>query len=96
MKPNDILCPMCDEGCGKFYPATDVDPGFREGIGEEFSNESGEWHCSQSCLDRHDDLLKDTLQDVPETDPLGLPRAYVAQIDEEFNPNAIYVGNRKV
>jgi hypothetical protein len=52
MKPNDILCPMCGEVCGKFYPADDVDPGFREGKGEEFMDEFLNFHCSQSCLDR--------------------------------------------
>ena len=51
MKPNDIICPMCGVVCGKFYPATDVDPGFREGIGEEFMDEFLNFHCSQSCLD---------------------------------------------
>jgi hypothetical protein len=42
---------MCGVVCGKFYPATDVDPGFREGIGEEFMDEFLNFHCSQSCLD---------------------------------------------
>jgi len=51
MKPNDIICPTCQEVCGKFYPATDVDPGFREGKGEEFADEFLNWHCSQACLD---------------------------------------------
>jgi hypothetical protein len=57
MKPNDILCPMCDEVCGKYYPATEIDPGFCEGIGENFitvdASGFGVWHCSQTCLDEH-------------------------------------------
>jgi hypothetical protein len=52
MKPNDIICPSCGVVCGKFYPANAVDPGFREGIGEEFMDEFLNFHCSQACLDK--------------------------------------------
>ena len=31
-----IHCPCCDEPCGKEYPNTHEDPGYREGIGENF------------------------------------------------------------
>jgi hypothetical protein len=49
---NIIDCPGCGEPCGKEYPATHEDPGFREGKGENFSlEEDGTWFCSQRCLD---------------------------------------------
>jgi hypothetical protein len=54
MRPNDIICP-CGDVCGKRYPATEVDPGFAEGIGENFTSEDGAWHCSQDCLDENND-----------------------------------------
>ena len=46
-----IHCPVCDEPCGKEYPADQTDPGFREGIGENFTTSEGVWHCSEFCLD---------------------------------------------
>jgi hypothetical protein len=51
MKPNDIICPTCGEFCGKRYPSTFEDPGFCEGIGENFVLDMV-WHCSQNCLDQ--------------------------------------------
>ena len=45
-----IECATCGEPCGKQYPATHEEPGFREGIGENFALDS-EWFCSQKCLD---------------------------------------------
>jgi hypothetical protein len=51
MKPNDIICPTCGEVCGKRYPSTFEDPGFCEGIGENFVLDMV-WHCSQNCLDQ--------------------------------------------
>ena len=60
MKPNDILCPMCGAVCGKRYPSTWDDPGFCEGIGENFTLSNGTgfgtWHCSQACLDKSEKL----------------------------------------
>ena len=107
MKPNDIICPMCGVVCGKFYPATDVDPGFREGIGEEFMDEFLNFHCSQSCLDAaveyaienrtcicHEGpdsvgtLRSCPVHGIPETDPLGLPRAYVVETMSSVPPEA--------
>ena len=58
MKPTTrILCPSCDEQCGKEYnpiyggDGVPCDPGFREGKGEEFVLPDGRWCCSQFCLD---------------------------------------------
>jgi hypothetical protein len=53
MKPQTINCP-CGKSCGKqYYPATfdsRGEPGYSEGIGEDFSLH-GVWHCSEQCLD---------------------------------------------
>jgi hypothetical protein len=46
-----ILCPSCEEPCGKEYPADETDPGYSEGIGEDFVLPDGRWCCSQFCLD---------------------------------------------
>lgn len=46
-----IHCPCCDEPCGKEYPNTHEDHGYREGKGEEFALPDGQWCCSQFCLD---------------------------------------------
>lgn len=51
MKPTTIECPICGEPCGKEYPADDIDPGFREGRGEEFVSDDGAWHCCKECLE---------------------------------------------
>jgi len=51
MTPNDILCPVCGTVCGKRYPSTWDEPGFCEGVGENFVL-GMVWHCSQSCLDQ--------------------------------------------
>ena len=55
-KPTRIICPSCEESCGKEYPADHTDPGYREGIGENFTTQNGTdfgvWHCSQNCLDQ--------------------------------------------
>ena len=55
-KPQRILCPSCEEQCGKEYPPIYngdglTDPGFREGKGDEFELEDGRWCCSQFCKD---------------------------------------------
>ena len=49
--PYDILCPTCGTVCGKRYPSTWDEPGFCEGVGENFVL-GMVWHCSQSCLDQ--------------------------------------------
>jgi len=46
-----ILCPSCEEPCGREYPATHTDPGFREGRGEDFVLADGRWCCSAFCKD---------------------------------------------
>jgi hypothetical protein len=46
----DIFCHRCESWCGKSYPDTRIDPGFDEGPGENFTDEDGNWHCSQACL----------------------------------------------
>jgi hypothetical protein len=51
-----IYCQVCNEPCGKQYPSDQTDPGFREGIGENFSAKDGVWHCSQKCLDVAEEL----------------------------------------
>ena len=45
-----IHCPCCDELCGKEYPNTHEDPGYREGIGENFVSKNEEWCCSEFCM----------------------------------------------
>ena len=50
-KPTTIYCPVCEEPCGREYPATGPtyesggEPGFREGKGEDFTL-NGVWYCS--------------------------------------------------
>jgi hypothetical protein len=50
-----IVCPVCDEPCGRDYPETGPtydsggEPGFREGIGEDYQLD-GVWYCSAECL----------------------------------------------
>ncbi len=45
-----IECDTCGEPCGKQYPDTHEEPGFREGKGENFRID-GLWFCSQKCMD---------------------------------------------
>jgi len=50
MKPETIYCP-CGKPCGRRYPDTRTDPGFDEGIGENYvANE--QWHCSAACAEK--------------------------------------------
>lgn len=56
MKNTPIYCPQCGKQCGIEYPPrfSSLDggePGFSEGIGEDF-NVDGEWHCSEECRRR--------------------------------------------
>lgn len=55
--PTIIRCHQCDKECGRSYPDrwSSIDggePGFREGIGENYVDAEGRWHCSQACLDK--------------------------------------------
>jgi hypothetical protein len=66
-RPEDIICPQCGEVCGKEYPARfslldGGEPGFSEGIGENFVVD-GAWHCSKECAD------KTRAENAPEEEP---------------------------
>lgn len=51
MTVKPIICPSCEEECGKLYPATHIDPSYSEGIGENFVSREGFWCCSEFCRD---------------------------------------------
>ena len=44
-----ILCPQCAEECGVWIENDHTDPGYREGVGENFEHDSV-WYCSDKCL----------------------------------------------
>ena len=44
-----IICPECTEKCGVWVEGDMTDPGYREGIGENFEHDLV-WYCSDGCL----------------------------------------------
>ena len=52
-----IVCPICGEPCGRQYPDTHEEPGFREGKGENFADLEGNWYCCQECLDTYEEAV---------------------------------------
>lgn len=60
-----IECPQCGAICGTHHAAKiNADPNdcyeaYDEGEGENFTDENGEWYCSQECLQGHFDEVKE-------------------------------------
>jgi hypothetical protein len=50
MRKETIYCPVCSWECGEWIPADHTDPGFAQGIGENFVDDAGVWYCSDDCL----------------------------------------------
>jgi hypothetical protein len=46
-----IECANCHMPCGRRYSDSYTDPGYAEGIGENYVDDFGNWHCQQGCLD---------------------------------------------
>lgn len=56
MRNYRIICPSCEEECRTLYAATQVDPSYSEGIGEDFVSRDGFWCCSELCRDVMDGI----------------------------------------
>lgn len=54
---NRIACPNCGTYCGQYHEATNIDPSFCEGIGENFIANDGRWCCSNICLEAINNLI---------------------------------------
>jgi hypothetical protein len=50
MADHSIYCP-CGKWVGNYHPATRHSPEAADGPGEDFSDDDGNWHCSEECLE---------------------------------------------